>query len=161
MVKPSNKLLHADESILLTTQKHWIIFINPLLWTILTGIFLLLPTPFFPATVGAALFNSIADLAWIPASYAGFSWLKHLMRYLTTRWVLTQQRIIMRTGFFFQHSQEIRLANIAAINLHQSLLGRLLNYGTVTLHSFGGNADIFTSMASAQALQKQISAQLP
>ena len=58
--------------------------------------------------------------------------------YLNSQIVLTNKRLIYRTGFLARAAGELPLENVDAIFILEPLLGRLLGYGTVTVSSLGG-----------------------
>lgn len=140
--------LLVDETILYKTKKHYIIFFTPGLWTLVAFIFLM---------IGHPLVNKVA---FIPGLIALASWLNEFLNYYTSEFVITNKRILMREGFFFKHTNEMRLATIANATVNQSLLGQLLNYGTIILYPFGGNADPFMQIAFPNEFQKQLQLQL-
>ena len=65
----------------------------------------------------------------------------------------------MREGFFYRHTNETRLATISQINVNQSLLGQILNFGTVIINAFGA-FDTFTMIAKPFLFQKYVNEQL-
>ncbi len=155
-----DKILLPNERLSFHTKKSRIIFIMPLLWTILTFLFLF-QTRLFVAGLFQPFINSIADLAWLPGLVAVFSWLNKGLMYVTSDFIVTNQRVIMREGFFFRHYSETRLSAVAEIKVDQSLLGRFLNYGSITVNSFGGGADLYSAIDSPYEFQKQVAAATP
>lgn len=151
------KTLLAGESILFQTKKSPIIFVMPVVWTVITLCFLLQTHQFVSGLQGLPLINSIAMLAWIPGLIAIFSWLNQGFLFLTSAFVVTNQRLIMREGFFFRHTTETRLTAIAEIKVDQSLLGQFLNFGSITINSYGGGTDVFTAILSPYTLQRKVS----
>ena len=152
-----DKILLPNETISFHTKKSFIIFIMPVIWTVLTLFFLIQTQPFISGLPGLPLINSLANLTWIPGLIAIFSWLNQGLVYLTSDFIITNQRIIMREGFFFRHSTETRLAAVAEIKVDQSLLGRFMNFGNITVNSFGGGAEIFADINSPYAFQRKVS----
>jgi hypothetical protein len=61
-----------------------------------------------------------------------------LAAYLNCQIILTNKRLIYRTGFLVRAAGELPLENVDAIFILEPLLGRLLGYGTVTVSSLGG-----------------------
>ncbi|WP_052534334.1 PH domain-containing protein [Candidatus Phaeomarinobacter ectocarpi] len=55
------------------------------------------------------------------------------MRKWTTELVVTNRRFIYKRGFISRRTDEFNAARIHAITLEQSLLGRLLGYGTLNV----------------------------
>ena len=44
------------------------------------------------------------------------------------------QELLRKTGIFFQKVQSFDIYNLDSISFHQTLLGRLFNYGNISLH---------------------------
>ncbi len=143
-----DKNLLTDEKIIFRTKKHLIIFLVPMLWTIATAFCFFNENPFL---VKAGLLPAIAGIG---------SWINNLLIYVTSEFAVTNKRVMMKEGFFFRHSNEIRLATVAKVSITQSLLAQVLNYGTVTLNPFGGAVDSFSEIASPFVFQKQVQEQL-
>ncbi len=142
-----NKSLLPDEKILFHTRKHWIIFAPPILLTLVAFIFL-----FYK--------NNLINIAFLIGIAAAVSWINQILLYITSEFAVTTKRIIMREGFFFKHTNEARLAAIANASVYQSLLGQILNYGTIEIQPFGGRADPFVLIAHPNAFQKHLQMQL-
>ncbi|HSW71271.1 MAG TPA: PH domain-containing protein, partial [Gammaproteobacteria bacterium] len=139
------------------TKKSFIIFSTPIIWTMLTFFFLMRTDPFLAGFSGLPLINSLAHLAWLPGLIAIFYWLNQSLVYLTSDFIITDQRVIMREGFFSRHSTETRLAAIAEIKVDQSLLGRLMNFGSIRINSFGGGAEVFADINAPYDFQRKVS----
>lgn len=78
------------------------------------------------------------ELGW-PASLAGSvllavaagTALAAVLRWDRTHVVLTSERLCVEHGLVRRREASVRLAKVTAVELDQSLLGRLLGYGTV------------------------------
>ena len=62
-----------------------------------------------------------------------------LIRQATTELVLTDRRVIYKTGLFQRHTMEMNRSKVETVGVDQSVLGRLLNYGTVIVRGTGGS----------------------
>lgn len=143
-----NNLLN-DEKILFRTGKHLIIFWLPIIWTV----FAFYATDFLQS-------NPISmKVQWAPWLLALVFWIYIGLDYLTSEFAVTNKRVMMREGFFYRHMNETRLATISQINIDQSLLGRMLNYGTVSINAFGAY-DAFPTVAKPIVFQKFVNEQL-
>ncbi|SRR5579883_315901 len=140
--------LLPDEKILFRTQKHYIVFLPAIMMTAIAFYFV-----FNHAELVAkyAIFVEIAAL---------LTWINNFLIYVTADFAVTDKRIIMKEGFFFRHTNEMRLMAIANASVDQSLLGQILNYGTVFIHTFGGDRDPFTLIARPNEFQKYLQKQL-
>lgn len=142
------KNLLPDEEVIFRTKKHLIIFLVPCAWIIAT-LFCLINAN--PIVVKLAFAPAIAALATL-----GNSWLT----YVTSEFAVTNKRVMMKEGFFFRHSNELRLSTISNITVNQSLLAQMLSYGTLIISPFGADNDVFTEIANPYAFQKNAQIQL-
>jgi hypothetical protein len=61
-----------------------------------------------------------------------------LVAYLNSQIMLTNKRLIYRTGFLARAAGELPLENVEAMFISEPLVGRLLGYGTVAVSTLGG-----------------------
>lgn len=145
-----DKQLLADEQIVFKTKKHKIIFFYPIL---LTLFLLLVGTPYMQAN------EILQSVEWVPWLIALILWGYIGTLYLTSEFVVTNKRVIMREGFFNKHVIELRISSISQVNVDQGILGQLLNYGIVSLNSFGA-FDSFNMLAKPAIFQREVNQQL-
>jgi uncharacterized membrane protein YdbT with pleckstrin-like domain len=77
---------------------------------------------------------------------------------LTTELVLTDRRIITKRGFITRDTVEMNLAKVESVRVDQSLLGRILDYGDVTVVGTGSSLEPLRGIADPLALRKQLGA---
>lgn len=53
------------------------------------------------------------------------------LRRISTRYLITTRRLVIRTGLLSRNTQETRVERIVDMTVHQSLLGRMLGVGAV------------------------------
>ena len=152
-----DKLLLPDEKIVFHTKKSLIIFLYPVLWTLITAYFIYQKTAFMPYAQGLPLLKSLPSFAWVPGLIALGSWLNRGMTYLTSNFWVTNRRVIMREGFFSRHATETRLTAIAEIRVDQSLVGQALDFGSVSINSFGGGSEAFDLISAPYSFQRYTS----
>ena len=70
-----------------------------------------------------------------------------LVRWSTFEAVVTSRRIVMATGWFRRHTFELPVARFESIRVEQSILARLLGFGSVLVVGVGGGRQLFTHMA--------------
>ncbi|SRR5579883_622092 len=141
--------LVPDEQILFRTRKHKIIFFYPMLLTV--ALFFIIPY---------MLHNFILiRVVWVPFVVVSIFWAYTLLEYVTSEFAVTNKRVMMREGFFVRHTNETRLNAIARVNVDQSIVGQLLNFGTVSLNAFGA-FDVFPLIARPLEFQKYVNVEL-
>lgn len=74
----------------------------------------------------------------------------------TTEFAVTNRRVIAKTGFIRRHTLEILLSKIESVSVNQNVLGRLLNFGTVTVTGTGGTKGSFRAIAGPVEVRKKI-----
>lgn len=160
----SNTDLLSDEKIIYRTKKHPIIFFNAILWTLISIFIYYTIIPRFamalssiPLATQILLINTFSALPWIACA---FFWASAGILYATSDFTITTKRLIMREGFFIRHTSDTRLSTVSHLNIDQSLIGQALNYGTITINSFGGNRDGFMQIANAKKFQNSVQEQL-
>lgn len=159
-----NRSLSPDEHIIYRTKKHWIIFLIPVIWTLIaTALCARIPSLVLSITgkMGSHLYLPLVSIiCGIPILFALYFWLSAWLTYATSEFVITTKRLIMREGFFVRHATETRLSTISHVSIDQGISGQIFDYGTIGLNSFGGSSDAFTQIASPVEFQKQVNGQL-
>jgi len=64
-----------------------------------------------------------------------------------SEFVITNRRIIIKRGFIARNSFEMNLSKIESVNVDQSVMGRILNYGSITIIGTGGTRETFHNIA--------------
>lgn len=64
-------------------------------------------------------------------------WLAAFIRYKTTELAVTNKRVIAKFGFISRHTIEMNINKVESIQVTQSILGRILNYGTLIIAGTG------------------------
>lgn len=77
-----------------------------------------------------------------------------LIDYRTSEFAVTNKRVIMKMGWISRRVLELNLHKIESVNVGQSLLGRLLGYGTITVIGTGGTRETFDRIAHPFAFRK-------
>jgi membrane protein YdbS with pleckstrin-like domain len=73
----------------------------------------------------------------------------------TTEVAVTDRRIICRTGFVLRHTVQLHMDDVESVDVDQSKLGRLLNYGHVVIRS-GGVAETLQAIAAPRDLRSHV-----
>jgi uncharacterized membrane protein YdbT with pleckstrin-like domain len=117
--------LEPGEKVRLDERPHRIALVRPLLRPVILAGFgvLLLSARDYHWLVGVAG----AALLALAALLAAFA----VLRWLSTRLLLTTERITVVYGIARRRQASVPLARVPALEIEQSLLGRLLGYGTL------------------------------
>ena len=71
-----------------------------------------------------------------------------------SEFVITNRRIIIKTGFIARKTFEMNLSKIETVNVDQSVLGRILNYGSITIIGSGGTKETFHKISRPLKFRK-------
>ena len=66
----------------------------------------------------------------------------------TTETDVTNLRVVHKTGFIKRRTFEISLDKVESVDVNQSILGRLLDYGDVTILGVGEGKETISTIAS-------------
>lgn len=150
------KLLNQGEEMALDLRPHWWYF-----WKhIVSGIVLFAVAIFILAT-----FGSWTEWGMVPWALIALVWAVWLAsRYANwnfTHFVVTNDRVIFRTGVFAKHGVEIPLERISNINFHQGIIERVVGAGDLDIESAGREGQShFTDIWHPDGVQQEIYRQM-
>ena len=132
------RVLQPGETIVYSTKLHWLVYINAILLGIVCVIL-----------IGAAIAtndNQNLSLALVIAAIlfallALAAALRAFIRRATTELAVTDHRVIYKTGLLSRHTIEMNRDKVESVDVDQSLLGRILGYGTVVVRGTGGSLE--------------------
>ena len=142
-----SKTLTDDEKIIIITRDHWIFWFKP-------GICLTILLIFWGNMSWNYSFFSYSSIAIFIIFLCGvfFTFLK----YISTENAATNKRVIFKTGFIRTNTDELRHEKIENIQIKQSLIGRILNYGNLEFRGTGGSPVIFKTIPNPMSIKKEI-----
>ena len=111
------------EEIKALAQIHWFIFAKPVCFWVLAA---LMAYGLNVPMIGAVI--------CLPA--LGFT-LMALIYFYTTELAITNRRVIAKFGLIARHTTELRRDQIESLSVSQSIFGRVLNYGTISVLGTG------------------------
>lgn len=123
-------LLNEGEDVILDLQPHWWTFVKPgATVAALVALLLLVATGIDnDALVSLVSLLLLVALGWLGVRY---------LRWVTTNFVLTTDRLIHRSGILAKTGREIPLERLNDITVHQSLFERLIGAGDLMVESGG------------------------
>ena len=77
------------------------------------------------------------------------------IRYRTTEFAVTDRRIIAKTGLISRSTVELFLDKVEALHVDQSVPGRLLDFGTITIRGTGTTLEPIRDISAPLELRKQ------
>ena len=134
-MKYVEQVLQPGETLVYATTLHWLVYLRALIFFALAIVCLVIArgveSPGFDTAlkIGAALLCVLGIVSALSA----------LIRRATTELAVTDRRVIFKTGVFQRHTVEMNLSKVETVGVNQSILGRLLDYGTVIVRGTGGS----------------------
>lgn len=123
-----SKILSENESVKLKAKLHWIGYLPTVLW--LAIVVVLLAASKDPDV------KTIIGLVGAPIVIVSF--LSFWIRSWTTELAVTDRRVVAKTGVIARDTNELNLEKIEGVDVRQSVLGRILDYGTISVRGTGG-----------------------
>jgi uncharacterized membrane protein YdbT with pleckstrin-like domain len=124
------RLLNEGEDVVAELRPHWWVFVKPAAAVVLLFVLAIVAQ----AAVGNGVVTAVpaglglVALVWLAARYA---------RWATTVFVITTDRLVLRSGVLAKRGKEIPLERLMDISVRQSVFQRLIRSGDVMLESGG------------------------
>jgi len=115
--------------------------------------------PAYWRTLVLSLFGALLLLAGDPVSAMTALVLFVLAAFVTIDpWTTERdhQWVILKRGFIRRGTVEINIDKVASVVVRQSILGRILNFGTVIVRGTSGSASPLTYVDAPRALQRAL-----
>jgi uncharacterized membrane protein YdbT with pleckstrin-like domain len=148
-------VLQPDEKLIIVGRLHWIVYMHAILWLSVGVVLLALEDRLqINDSRGYLIYGTVAVFG------AGFvitfahAW---FVRWITEL-AVTDRRVIYKRGFISRHTAEMNMDKIESVDVDQSLLGRMLGYGTIHVLGTGQSIESLKRIASPLALRNAITA---
>lgn len=144
------KLLNPGEQVEVDLRPHWKFLAGPAWWVVV-------------ALAGSVFALAAGVPRWGELALAGFLvlcllWLVvRWLRWATTSFVVTNQRLVVRTGVLGRTGREILIDRLTDVTCRQSLTDRLLHCGDVLVESPGRDSpDVFPDLPRPLEVQSTV-----
>jgi uncharacterized membrane protein YdbT with pleckstrin-like domain len=153
MARYIDEILQPGEKVLYSTNAHWMFYLPAIAAWIVVAILLF-------GSFAAAAIPALMLVCWASAAVVAVAALFWTLRAWFHRWTtetdVTNMRVVHKTGFIKRRSFEMALDKIESVDVDQSILGRLLNYGDVTVNGVGEGREKIRTIASPLAFRSAI-----
>jgi uncharacterized membrane protein YdbT with pleckstrin-like domain len=147
-------ILQPGEKVLYSTNAHWMFYLPAIAaWIVALFLFLL-----SRQTVTDSLVLLCLSAAAVVAIVALYWTIKAWFHRWTTETDVTNLRVVHKTGFIKRRTFEMSLDKVESVDVDQSILGRMLNYGNVTVRGVGEGAETIDTIASPLDFRNHITA---
>jgi uncharacterized membrane protein YdbT with pleckstrin-like domain len=152
MARYIDEILQPGEKVLYSTNAHWIFYLPAIVSWIVA---LVLVAASLAVPPMAVLGLPAAAVVAVVAIYFN---VKGWLHPPTTETDVTDRRVVHKTGFIKRRTFEIALDKIESVDVEQSILGRIFNFGDVTILGVGEGKQTISTIASPLAFRSAITA---
>ena len=153
MARYIDDILQPGEKVLYSTNAHWMFYlpaigawVAALILLVLSSVTAAVPFLVLACLAGAGVMGIVALVLTFKAWF--HRW--------TTETDVTNMRVVHKTGFIKRRTFEMALDKIESVDVDQSILGRILNYGNVTINGVGEGKETIRTIASPIAFRSAI-----
>jgi uncharacterized membrane protein YdbT with pleckstrin-like domain len=147
-------VLQPGETIVYATSLHWLVYMKAIGFLLLAAVCLIVSLA-LNAGIAATVLQIVGGLLILLSL---FSALGALIRRATTELAITDRRVIYKTGIIRRHTMEMNRSKVETVGVDQSILGRLLNYGTVIVRGTGGSFEPIAYIGDPLTFRSHITA---
>ena len=148
----ARSVLQPNEEIVVVGRLQWIIYWRAIVFA-LAGIVV------FAWMQGKGFNSTVTDV--IGAVFLGLFLVSFLHAWFV-RWItefaVTNKRVIWKTGFITRHTLEMNMDKVESVDVDQSILGRMLDYGTIHVRGTGESIEHLHRIAHPLQLRSAITA---
>lgn len=154
--------LNPGERILYTTRLHWLVLFRSILVDLIfsaAGLALIIwGIAGAHAERGEA---QIAEIVGVMLIIFGTVILAiAAVRRNATEMAVTNKRVIIKVGFMTKRTIELFLSKVESVGVEQSLFGRMMGFGSITVRGTGGTNEPFDHVADPLEFRRQVQHQI-
>jgi len=146
------KLLNEGEEIILDLRPHWWFLVGPTAAVVVTVLATIL---LFAVHGNLGTYSRYATSVLAVVALGWFTW--RYIRWRTTEFVVTSDRLIRRGGVIAKNGREIPLDRLNDISYHQTVFERIIGAGDLMIESAGQRGqETFSDMRKPGLVQNEI-----
>lgn len=149
-----DQILQPGEKVLYSTNAHWMFYLPAIAAWIAALVLLLLSRATVTEGIVILCLAASAVLAVVALYWTVRAWFHRW----TTETDVTNLRVVHKSGFIKRRTFEMSLDKVESVDVNQSILGRLLNYGDVTVLGVGEGKETISTIASPLVFRNYITA---
>jgi uncharacterized membrane protein YdbT with pleckstrin-like domain len=147
-------ILQPGEKVLYSSNLHWVVYSYAIAAWIVAAALLVLTRFAVEENLVLLCLACAAVVALVALYWSMRAW----FRRWTTETDVTTLRVVHKTGFITRKTFEISIDKVASVNVNQSIMGRILNYGDVTIENMGDAEQKIRMIANPLAFRSHITA---
>ncbi len=148
----AERVLQPGEAVAYRAKLHWILMAPGIVLTTASGLLSIAAA----VKAGPDLRMALLGLSLILFLFGGYQLLQAWLRRISTEIIVTNRRIILKTGLVGRQSIEMNLDKIESVLVNQGVLGRLLDFGTLVIRGVGSGLEPITNVAAPLEFHKHL-----
>ena len=149
-----DEILQPGEKVLYSTNAHWMFYLPSMAaWLVAVVLFILARATTIEGLILLCLTLS-AVVALVALYWTARAWFHRW----TTETDVTNMRVVHKSGFIKRRTFEMALDKIESVDVNQSIMGRILNYGDVTIMGVGEGRETIRTIAAPLQFRNNITA---
>lgn len=156
------KHLMEGETVVYASRLHWIVLTGPVLLGLLLGLpglALLLLAGTHAGDARAATEAMVAG-GVILSAVALIIVVRGVLERSATEMAVTNKRVVAKVGIAARRTVELILSRVESIGVEETVMGRMLGYGTVIVRGTGGTPESFEKIAHPLEFRTQVQQQI-
>jgi uncharacterized membrane protein YdbT with pleckstrin-like domain len=156
------KHLMDGETVVYVTRLHWIVLAGPLILALLLsvpGIALLVLSGMHAGDTRPATESMLAG-GVILTAIALIIFVRGILNRNATEMAVTNKRVVAKVGVAARRTVEMILSRVESIGVEETVVGRMLGYGTVIVRGTGGTPESFDKIAHPLEFRTQVQQQI-
>jgi uncharacterized membrane protein YdbT with pleckstrin-like domain len=149
-----DEILQPGERVLYSTNAHWMFFLPAIAAWVAAIVFLVLSR--------LVTADALMLVCWALAAIAALAALYWTVTAWFHRWTtetdVTNFRVVHKTGFVKRQTFEMSVDKVESVDVNQSILGRILDYGDVTVLGVGEGGKTLDMISSPLSFRNAITA---
>ena len=147
-----DEILQPGERVLYSTNEHWMFFLPAIAAWIVAVVFLVLSRVVATDALMLVCLASAAVAGLVALYWTATAWFHRWI----TEFDVTNMRVVHKTGFIKRRTFEMSLDKVESVDVNQSILGRLMDYGDITIQGVGEGTQTISTVASPLAFRNAI-----
>ena|SRR5438874_1581617 len=154
MARYIDEILQPEEKVLYSTTVHWIFYTPGILAWIVALVCWIMERR--AQSEGANIFWFALSI--VAALVAVYWTIKAWFHRWTTETDVTNLRVVHKEGFIKRRTFEMNLDKVESVDVDQTILGRILSYGDVTVRGVGEGAETIKTIGRPLQFRNNITA---
>jgi len=146
----AKSVLQPNEQLVLMGRLHWIIYSRAILYLTVGAVLVWIAHQYWNDHAVTTATAALTFCVFVASFF--YAW---FIRWIT-EFTVTDRRVIYKQGFIYRRTVEMNMDKVETVDVNQSVLGRILDYGTIHVRGTGQGIEHLHRIASPLAIRNAI-----